>query len=70
VLGARVPFETLSGRVAVNVPAWSDSGKQFRLKGKGLPKRGGGRGDLYLHLQIRLPHGDAELESLMRRRRG
>ncbi len=68
VLGAKVPFETLTGRVAVNVPAGSDSGKRFRLKGRGLPTRSGGRGDLYLHLQIRLPRNDTELEALMRRK--
>ena len=70
VLGAKVPFETLAGRVAVTVPAWSDSGTVFRLKGQGLPLKAEGAGALYVHLQVKLPHGDAELEALMRARRG
>lgn len=69
VLGAKVPFETLAGRVAVNVPAWSDSGSVFRLKGRGLPNKDGSHADLYVHLQVRLPREDAELEALMRKRR-
>lgn len=70
VLGAKVPFETLTGKVAVTVPPWSDSGTTFRLKGQGLPLRNEGRGALYVHLQVKLPKGDAELEKLLRSRRG
>ena len=70
VLGAKVPFETLSGKVAVTVPAWSDSGSTFRLKGRGLPTRDGGNGDIYAHLRVELPKHDSELEALMKKRRG
>lgn len=70
VLGAKMPFETLSSKVAVTVPPWSSSGKTFRLKGRGLPKKGDGNGDLLVELRVELPDGDAELEALMKRRRG
>lgn len=71
VLGARVEVETLSGRVAVRVPAWSSSDKILRLKGKGLPNKTGDAGDLFVHIRIMLPeNGDEELESLFRSRAG
>lgn len=69
VLGAKLPLETPTGRIAVAVPAWSSSDKVLRLKGRGLPLKGGGHGDLYVHLRVMLPEGgDAELEKLMRAR--
>lgn len=70
VLGARVPVETPSGRLAVAIPAWSSSDRKLRLKGKGLPLKSGGHGDLYAHVRIMLPEGgDQELEALMRKAR-
>lgn len=67
VLGARLAVETPTGRVAVNVPAWSSSDKVLRLKGRGLPEKGGGHGDFYVHLRVMLPEGgDPTLEALMR----
>ena len=69
VLGAKVAVETPTGRLAVNVPAWSSSDKVLRLKGRGLPQKAGGHGDLYAHVRIMLPQGgDPELEALMRKR--
>ncbi len=70
VLGAKLPFETLSGKVAVTVPPWSDSGKIFRLKGRGLPNKDGSNGDLLIELRIELPKNDADLLELMKKRRG
>ena len=67
VLGAKVAVETPYGRLAVSIPAWSSSDRKLRLKGKGLPLKGGGHGDLYAHVRIMLPEGgDADLEALMR----
>jgi curved DNA-binding protein len=54
-LGAAVPVETLTGTAQVRVPAGSSSGRRLRLRGRGLPKRGGGRGDLYASVQIAVP---------------
>ncbi|HWD12858.1 MAG TPA: DnaJ C-terminal domain-containing protein [Pseudochrobactrum sp.] len=71
VLGARAEVETLSGRVAVRIPAWSSSDKILRLKGKGLPNKEGDAADLFVHIRIMLPeNGDEELESLLRSRAG
>ncbi|TIW26581.1 MAG: J domain-containing protein [Mesorhizobium sp.] len=71
VLGAKVAVETPTGRLAVNVPAWSSSDKVLRLKGRGLPEKTGGHGDLYVHVRLMLPEGgDSELEALMRRQNG
>ncbi|TIV83772.1 MAG: J domain-containing protein, partial [Mesorhizobium sp.] len=70
VLGAKVAVETPTGKLAVNVPAWSSSDKVLRLKGRGLPEKAGGHGDLYAHVRLMLPEGgDAELETLMRRQK-
>jgi len=70
VLGAKVAVETPTGKVAVAVPPWSSSGRTLRLKGRGLPLKTGGHGDLYADIQVVLPRDDAELELLMRKRRG
>jgi DnaJ-class molecular chaperone len=66
VLGAKVRAPTLGGAVDLSIPKNTSSGRTFRLKGKGLPKAGGGSGDLYFTTRIMLPDGnDAELEALM-----
>lgn len=54
-LGASVEVPTLSGRVRVKVPAGVTAGQSLRLAGKGLPKPGGGHGDLYAVIQIVVP---------------
>lgn len=54
-LGAEVKAPTLDGRVTVNIPAGIESGKKLRLKGKGLPKKGGEKGDEYLQIKIVVP---------------
>jgi curved DNA-binding protein len=51
-LGAQVDVPTLDGMVTMKVPAGSPSGQKLRLAGKGLPKPGGGAGDLYAVLSI------------------
>jgi DnaJ-class molecular chaperone len=68
VLGAKVTAETPSGKVAVAIPPWSSSDKVLRLKGRGLPHKTSGDGDLYVHVRVMLPeNGDAELEALMKK---
>lgn len=67
VLGAKVRVPTLEGPVTITVPPNTDGSRPMRLKGKGLPKADGKRGDLLVSLRIVLPKGgDAELESLMK----
>ncbi|WP_206455439.1 DnaJ C-terminal domain-containing protein [Aurantimonas marina] len=68
VLGGKVEVETLDGRIALSIPAWTDSGKTFRLRGKGLTTKSGGRGDLFATVRVMLPTGDHELEDLLRQR--
>ncbi|WP_346432301.1 DnaJ C-terminal domain-containing protein [Breoghania sp. L-A4] len=51
----------------MNIPANSSGGKTLRLKGKGMPDKDGGRGDLMVSLRIALPEKpDADLDALMR----
>lgn len=67
VLGAKEEVETLEGRIALTVPAWSSSDRVLRLKGKGLPLKSGGRDDLFVHVRIMLPEGgDAALEQFFK----
>jgi curved DNA-binding protein len=55
-LGCKLEVPTLDGRVTtMTVPAGCSSGQRLRLKGKGLPRRGGGSGDLYAQLKIVVP---------------
>ena len=63
VLGGKVAVPTPTGAVMASVPKWSSSGKVLRLKGRGVPKRDGGKGDLYVTLKLVLPEQpDAALE--------
>ena len=54
-LGATVAVQTPTGTARVRVPAGSSSGRRLRLRGRGLPKRGGGSGDLHAIVKIVLP---------------
>jgi len=55
VLGAEVSVPTLEGQVRLKVPEGSQGGRILRMKGKGLSRRGGGRGDMLVRLVIRVP---------------
>ena len=55
VLGASVPVPTLDGLVTLKVPPGSTAGQKLRLRGQGLPREDGGRGDLYAVLEIQVP---------------
>jgi DnaJ-class molecular chaperone len=68
VLGARLRVPTLEGEVELAIPAGTTGTKALRLRGKGLPTKAGGRGDLLVTPRIALPdEADAGLEQLMRR---
>ncbi len=60
VLGGKIAVETIDGKLSLNVPAGTSSGKIFRLKGKGLPKKSGGFGDLLVSSSIQLPEEDLQ----------
>jgi curved DNA-binding protein len=51
-LGATVEVPTLHGAVNLKIPAGTAAGRKLRLAKKGLPKPGGGEGDLYAIVQI------------------
>ncbi|MEM6492273.1 MAG: J domain-containing protein, partial [Pseudomonadota bacterium] len=55
VEGGKVSAPTVDGAVALTIPPGSSSGATLRLKGKGLAKPGGERGDQYVKLLITLP---------------
>jgi len=58
VLGAELEIPTLGRQVQLRVPPGTPSGKVFRLRGKGFPHLGkGGRGDLYVRIEIVPPVG-------------
>jgi DnaJ-class molecular chaperone len=66
VLGGRVNVPTPQGPVSMSVPKWSNTGSVLRLKGKGVPRRDGRRGDEYVTLKVMLPaRPDPELERLI-----
>ena len=54
-LGATVAVQTPTGTARVRVPAGSSSGRRLRLRGRGVPKRGGGSGDLHAIVKIVVP---------------
>jgi DnaJ-class molecular chaperone len=68
VLGGKIRVPTLGGAVEIAIPAGTNAGRTFRLRGKGLPGKDARRGDLFATTRIVLPDApDPELESLMRR---
>jgi curved DNA-binding protein len=61
-LGATVPVRTPSGTAQIRVPAGSSSGRRLRLRGRGLPRPGGGNGDLHAIVKITVPKDLSERE--------
>ena len=55
IMGADIDVPTLDRTVKMKIPPESQSGKKFRLKGKGLPKKSGGKGDQYVKLKVVVP---------------
>ena len=56
VLGGEVTVPTMDGNVALKIPAGSQPGQSFRIRGRGMPTlKGNERGDLYAKLKVRMP---------------
>jgi molecular chaperone DnaJ len=56
VLGGKIKVPTLDGSVTMTLPEGTDSGKKFKLKGKGIPNRKTGvRGDEFAVIKIIVP---------------
>ncbi|MFP5440238.1 MAG: molecular chaperone DnaJ [Gammaproteobacteria bacterium] len=55
-LGGELEVPTMDGRVKLKVPAETQTGKMFRVRGKGVPNvRGGGPGDLICRVVVETP---------------
>ncbi|HEX7966227.1 MAG TPA: molecular chaperone DnaJ [Gammaproteobacteria bacterium] len=55
-LGGEIEVPTLGGSVSLKIPAETQTGKVFRLRGKGVkPVRGGGTGDLLCRVEVETP---------------
>lgn len=54
-LGGKAKVNGLRGTLEVKVPAGSQCGQVLRLRGEGMTRRTGGRGDLYAKLNVRIP---------------
>ena len=55
LLGAEVTVPTLKGRVSLRIPPETQNGRTIRLAGQGMPRSGGGHGDLYVTVKVVLP---------------
>ena len=56
VMGAELEIPTIDGKVKYNLPAGTQPGTTFRLRGKGIPElRGRGRGDQYVTVRVQVP---------------
>ena len=65
VLGTEVEVPTPDGPVRMKIPAGTQPGRKFRLKGRGLPTKAGERGDFFVKLEVTLPaHLSAEERAL------
>ena len=67
VLGGKVEVPTPAGPVVVTVPPHSNTGTVLRLRGRGVPRPDGTRGDAFAELRVFLPdEPDPELEAFLR----
>ena len=54
-LGADITVPTLDGQVTLRIPAGTNSGKTFRIKGQGVHHGNGARGDLLATVEVAVP---------------
>jgi curved DNA-binding protein len=62
VLGSKIEVPTIDGQVEMSVPAGAQDGQRLRLRGQGLSRRKGGRGDEYVRLKVVVPRHVADEE--------
>jgi DnaJ-class molecular chaperone len=68
VLGATLDVPTPTGTVRMTVPKGANTGRVLRLRGKGVARKDGSRGDEYVTLKVMLPEPpDTELEEFAQR---
>lgn len=68
LVGAKVKVPTADGAVLLTIAPGSSSGKTLRLKGKGMSRKDGTRGDQLVTLQIDLPPADSPEHAELTRR--
>lgn len=61
LFGGKIKVPTLEGAVMMTVAPGTSSGKTLRLKGRGMSRKDGTRGDQLVRLEIVLPEGDEDL---------
>lgn len=54
-LGTTLSVPTLDGKVGVRVPKGTSDGRILRVRGRGVPKRSGGAGDLLVTVKVAVP---------------
>jgi curved DNA-binding protein len=55
VLGANISVPTLAGQVNIKIPPGTSNGQKLRVRGRGLPDRNGGSGDLIVVTSVEVP---------------
>lgn len=56
MLGAKIDVPTIDGKISMTIPAGTQNGRKFRLRGKGVPHlKGDGQGDQYVQIRVVLP---------------
>ena len=68
LLGGEVEVPTMTGKVALKVPAGTTQGRNFRMKGKGMPRHGRGatgHGDLVARMLISVPEESSDEEKAL-----
>jgi len=55
VLGSKVEAPTIDGKVELTIPAGAQSGQRLRLRGQGMNRRKGGRGDQFVRVKVTVP---------------
>jgi DnaJ-class molecular chaperone len=67
VLGASIEVLTPTGRVRMTIPKGANTGTRLRLRGRGVPRADGSRGDEFVTLKVMLPEKpDSALETFIR----
>ena len=73
-LGCKVDVPTVYGDVSLTIPAGTQHGTKFRLKGKGVKSPRGTQGDEYVEVRVEIPtklsHEEKELYERIRNKKG
>lgn len=74
ILGGKIQVQTPGSTLQLNIPAGTDSGRMFRLKGKGMTSANGVTGDFYVKVAIQVPKNlsddeKAQIEKLANRQK-